>query len=133
MVFGVWKFLASLVSALIAYSSIDGVLLRSSKPIPGAAESLSLLKQQGIPFILLTNGGGQHEIERIAEISKKLQVQLDPSDIVQSHSPFAELVKGVDEASSLENKCVMVVGGDGDNCRRVAEQYVGPPLRVFAS
>ncbi|KAG2418704.1 hypothetical protein HFD88_001805 [Aspergillus terreus] len=102
---------------------IDGVLLRSAKPIPGAAESLALLKEQGIPFILLTNGGGKHETERVAEISDKLQVPLDPSVIVQSHSPFAELVRGPDEQSSLENKCVLVVGGDGDRCRQVAEQY----------
>lgn len=104
-------------------SSIDGVLLRSSKPIPGAAESLALLKDQGIPFILLTNGGGKHETERVAEISEKLQLPLDPSVIVQSHSPFAELVRGPDEQSSLENKCVLVVGGDGDRCRQVAERY----------
>ncbi|KAH2692375.1 hypothetical protein KXW53_005302 [Aspergillus fumigatus] len=69
---------------------IDGVLLRSSKPIPGAAESLALLKDQGIPFILLTNGGGKHETERVAEISEKLKVPLDASVIIQSHSPFAE-------------------------------------------
>lgn len=111
--------------------SIDGVLLRASKPIPGAADSLALLKQQGIPFILLTNGGGKHETERVAEISEKLNVSLDATDIVQSHSPFAELVKGPDESSALENKCVLVAGGDGDNCRRVAEQYVdGIPLPV---
>lgn len=103
-------------------TSIDGVLLRSSKPIPGAAESLSLLKEQGIPFILLTNGGGKHESARVAEISEKLNIPLDASDIVQSHSPFAELVKGPDEASALEHKCVLVAGGDGDGCRRVAEQ-----------
>ena len=72
---------------------------------------------------MLTNGGGKHETERVAEISEKLNVSLDPTDIVQSHSPFAELVKGPDEASALENKCVLVAGGDGDNCRRVAEQY----------
>ncbi|KAJ6092750.1 hypothetical protein N7486_008039 [Penicillium sp. IBT 16267x] len=102
---------------------IDGVLLRASKPIPGAADSLALLKQQGIPFILLTNGGGKHETERVAEISEKLNVPLDVTDIVQSHSPFAELVRGPDELSALENKCVLVAGGDGDNCRRVAEQY----------
>ncbi|KAJ5156077.1 hypothetical protein N7492_008880 [Penicillium capsulatum] len=102
---------------------IDGVLLRSSKPIPGAADSLALLKEQNIPFILLTNGGGTHETERVAEISKKLNVPLDSSAIVQSHSPFEQLVKGEDEASALEHKCVLVAGGDGDNCRRVAEQY----------
>lgn len=84
---------------------------------------MALLKKQGIPFILLTNGGGKHETERVAEISEKLNVSLDASDIVQSHSPFAELVKGPDETSALEHKCVLVAGGDGDNCRRVAEQY----------
>ncbi|EAW11523.1 putative HAD superfamily hydrolase [Aspergillus clavatus NRRL 1] len=102
---------------------IDGVLLRSSKPIPGAAESLRLLKDQGIPFILLTNGGGKHETERVAEISEKLKVPLDPTVIIQSHSPFAELVKGPNEQSSLENKCVLVVGGEGNRCREVAEMY----------
>ncbi|KAJ5891192.1 CDP-alcohol phosphatidyltransferase [Penicillium subrubescens] len=114
---------------------IDGVLLRASKPIPGAAESLGLLKEQGIPFILLTNGGGKHETERVAEISEKLNVPLDPTHIIQSHSPFAELVKGTDEASALEHKCVLVVGGDGDRCRRVAEQYgfknVVTPADIF--
>lgn len=59
----------------------------------------------------------------MAEISEKLNVPLDPSVIVQSHSPFAELVKGTDGQSALEDKCVMVVGGDGDACRKVAERY----------
>jgi ribonucleotide monophosphatase NagD (HAD superfamily) len=99
--------------------------------LPGAADSLALLKEQGIPFILLTNGGGKHETERIAEISEKLGIPLDATDIVQSHSPFAELVKGSEETSPLEHKCVLVAGGDGDNCRRVAEQYARVPFLPF--
>ncbi|KAI9367183.1 HAD-like domain-containing protein [Aspergillus egyptiacus] len=102
---------------------IDGVLLRSSKPIPGAAESLALLKKEGIPFILLTNGGGKHETERVAEISEKLQVPLDAGVIIQSHSPFAEMVQGTETQTALENKRVLVVGGEGNRCRQVAEQY----------
>lgn len=86
---------------------------------------MALLKEQGIPFILLTNGGGKHETERAAEISEKLNVPLGPTHIIQSHSPFAELAKGVGEAPALEHKCILVAGGDGDSCRRVAEQYVG--------
>lgn len=85
---------------------------------------MALLKDQGIPFILLTNGGGKHETERVAEISEKLQVPLDNSVIVQSHTPFAELVHGPD--TELKDKCVLVVGGDGDNCRKVAEKYEPP-------
>ncbi|KAL4799830.1 aspartyl-tRNA synthetase [Aspergillus venezuelensis] len=102
---------------------IDGVLLRSSTPIPGAAEALSLLKKEGIPFILLTNGGGKHETERVAEISEKLKVPLDADVIIQSHSPFADMVKGTETQTALENKRVLVIGGDGGGCRAVAEKY----------
>jgi len=35
---------------------------------------------------------------------------------VQSHTPFA----GLDE---YKDKTVLVVGGDGDKCREVAERY----------
>jgi NagD protein len=34
---------------------MDGVLVREQQPIPGAAEWLSLLRQQGTPFLVLTN------------------------------------------------------------------------------
>lgn len=54
----------------------------------------------------------------MAELSEKLQVPLDASVIIQSHSPFAEL------AAHLEHKRVLVVGGEGDRCRQVAETYV---------
>lgn len=104
--------------------SIDGVLLRSSKPIPGASDSLAFLQNQGIPFILLTNGGGKHEVERVADLSNKLNVPLDTSVIVQSHTPFAELVHAPNV--ELKDKCVLVVGGDGGNCQKVAEKYVSP-------
>jgi ribonucleotide monophosphatase NagD (HAD superfamily) len=97
--------------------------VRASKPLPGTSESLSLLQSERIPFLLLTNGGGKHETERAAELSKRLEVPLQPSLIVQSHTPFAGLVKGKNGHNSLENKCVLVVGGEGDKCRRVAEQY----------
>lgn len=60
----------------------------SSKPIPGAAESLRYLQRHKIPFILLTNGGGKPEAERVAELSSRLGVELDVSNFVQSHTPF---------------------------------------------
>ncbi|TVY65519.1 putative CDP-alcohol phosphatidyltransferase class-I family protein [Lachnellula suecica] len=103
--------------------SIDGVLLRSSAPIPGAAEALSYLHNNNIPFILLTNGGGKHESARVAELSKKLGVPLTEENFVQSHTPFKQLVLGSDEIEGLENKTILVTGGDGDKCRQVAEMY----------
>ncbi|QIW99166.1 hypothetical protein AMS68_004684 [Peltaster fructicola] len=95
---------------------IDGVLLRSSTPIPKASETLKLLQQQGIPFILLTNGGGKTEEARVADLSEKLEVPLDTSLFVQSHTPFKEFV---DE----HDKTVLVVGGDADKCAEVARSY----------
>lgn len=107
-------------------TSIDGVLVRASKPLPGASESLSLLQKQNIPFILLTNGGGKYEIERAADLSKELGVDLGPDSIIQSHTPFMELVGGNEKQSALENKCVLAVGGERDKCRQVSERYDSP-------
>ena len=102
---------------------IDGVLLRSSRPITGASETLSLLQKNQIPFILLTNGGGKHESDRVKELSKTLSLPLDTSLFVQSHTPFAEFVNVFHGEKGLRDKCVMVLGGDGGGCRDVAEGY----------
>ena len=100
--------------------SIDGVLLRSSKTLPRAHRALSYLQSHDIPFILLTNGGGKSEQERVQQLSQLLQVPLDTSMFVQSHTPFAELAHA-NGKEGLKDKCVLVVGGEGDRCRRVAE------------
>ncbi|KAH8601583.1 HAD-like domain-containing protein [Bisporella sp. PMI_857] len=102
---------------------IDGVLLRSSSPIPGAKEALRFLHDNSIPFILLTNGGGKHESARVLELSKKLGVPLSEENFVQSHTPFKQLVQGSEEVKGLKDKTVLVTGGDGDKCRQVAEMY----------
>ena len=101
-------------------NSIDGVLLRSSKPLPRASKALSFLQRNQIPFILLTNGGGKSEEERVDQLQQLLDVPLDTSMFVQSYTPFAELVHGNDSEEGLREKCVLVVGGDGQKCREVA-------------
>lgn len=101
---------------------IDGVLLRSSQPLPRAHRALSYLQTHRIPFVLLTNGGGKSEQERVQQISQLLEVPLDTSMFVQSHTPFAELANGHGK-ENLKDKCILVVGGEGDKCRRVAEGY----------
>jgi len=67
-------------------------------------------------LILLTNGGGTHESERAEKLSHELDVEITESMIVQSHSPFEEI-------QNLKDKNVLVLGGIGDSCRRVAERY----------
>ena len=47
-----------------------------------------------------------------------LGVPLDVGMFVQSHTPFEGMAQGV---KSLRDKCVLVVGGDGEKCREVAE------------
>lgn len=103
-------------------TSIDGVLLRAAKPLPKASESLSLLTRGGIPFLLLTNGGGQHEVERISFLNDRLGLNMDVNQIIQSHTPFAELAKGTPDQEALKDKTVLVVGGDKDRCRDVARR-----------
>ncbi len=111
-------------SNILTANSIDGVLLRSSEPIPGASHALQILHGSKIPFIILTNGGGKHESARVAQLSKKLGVPLTEENFVQSHTPFKQLVEGSESAAGLKDKTILVTGGDGDKCRQVAEMPV---------
>ncbi|KAL9095789.1 MAG: hypothetical protein Q9165_001786 [Trypethelium subeluteriae] len=110
---------------------IDGVLVRSSDPIPRAREVLLFLQRSHIPFILLTNGGGKHESERIADLSTKLRVPLSTRQLIQSHTPFAAL------APHYRDRPVLVVGGDHGSCRSVAHaygfQHVVTPADILAT
>ncbi|QLG74039.1 hypothetical protein HG535_0F05510 [Zygotorulaspora mrakii] len=92
---------------------IDGVLLRSKNPIAGAGEALRTLNKNKIPYILLTNGGGQLEEERAAFISKVLEVPISPLQVVLSHSPYKALVGKYDR--------ILAVGTP--SVRRVAKHY----------
>ncbi|KAI6710822.1 hypothetical protein JHW43_006654 [Diplocarpon mali] len=102
---------------------IDGVLLRSSTPLPGASKALAYLQKNSIPFILLTNGGGKIESERVQELSEKLGVPLSEDNFVQSHTPFKDLLDDNGPRKGLRNSTILVTGGDGDKCRQVAESY----------
>ncbi|KAK4168652.1 HAD-like domain-containing protein [Cladorrhinum sp. PSN259] len=113
---------------------IDGVLLHEKKPIPGAAETLRLLSENNIPYIMLTNGGGKREAERVADLNDKLGVKITTESFVQSHTPFQELLKGPD---SLRDKTVLVTGSDYEKCRDIMLNYgfrnVLTPADIFAS
>jgi hypothetical protein len=58
--------------------------------LPDSADrALKLLESKKIPFLLLTNGGGAvTESERIKLLSHELQIDLAPTQLVQSHTPF---------------------------------------------
>lgn len=119
---------------------IDGVLLHIAKPIPGATETLAYLQQHNIPFILLTNGGGKHERERVEDLSNRLGIQLSTDNFVQSHTPFQELVdrswtqtkieghtqtqlQNGDGSSGLADKNILITGSNAEKSRLIAEAY----------
>lgn len=96
---------------------IDGVLVRGSNAIPSAKPALDLLNKHKVPFILLTNGGGIMERQRVEFLKSKLKVPLSPLQLVQSHTPMKVYAK--------RNKFnrVLVVGGPGDKARYCALDY----------
>ncbi|KAL9102040.1 MAG: hypothetical protein Q9163_002773 [Psora crenata] len=93
--------------------------------VANRVKALSFLQRNRIPFILLTNGGGKSEKERIEELSTRLEVPIDLDLFVQSHTPFKKFVVGSEGEPALRDKCVLVVGGEGDKCRRVAQNVYG--------
>ncbi|KAH3674219.1 hypothetical protein WICMUC_003461 [Wickerhamomyces mucosus] len=95
---------------------MDGVLLKGSKVVPGASEALKLLDERRISWILMTNGGGISESQRASVLTDKLKLKIDVEQIVQSHTPLKAL-------PGKESQTVLVIGGDQDNSRKVAEDY----------
>lgn len=99
---------------------IDGVLIRGGKPLPEAIEAMKVLNGQNqygvkIPYIFLTNGGGKTEEERCLDLSKQLQMEVSPGQFICGHTPMREMAE--------QYKTVLVVGGEGEKCREVAEGY----------
>lgn len=60
------------------------------------------------------------EEDRVHELTSQLEIPLNTNMFIQSHTPFAELVLGHDDTKSLQDKYVLVVGGERDLCRQVA-------------
>ncbi|KAK3400650.1 HAD-like domain-containing protein [Sordaria brevicollis] len=100
---------------------IDGVLVRGGKPIPEAIEAMKVLNGENeygikVPYIFLTNGGGKSESERCADLSQQLELEVSEGQFICGHTPMREL-------SSRYSGSVLVVGGEGEKCRQVAETY----------
>ncbi|KAL8697762.1 MAG: hypothetical protein Q9201_006949 [Fulgogasparrea decipioides] len=99
---------------------IDGVLVRGGKPIPQAVEAMQVLNGQNeygvkVPYIFVTNGGGKTEQERCLDLSRQLEMEVSPGQFICGHTPMREMAQ--------KYGTVLVVGGEGDKCRAVAEGY----------
>jgi HAD superfamily hydrolase (TIGR01456 family) len=67
------------------------------------------------PYIFVTNGGGKTEQERCLQLSKQLQIEVSPGQFICGHTPMREMAE--------KYHTVLVVGGEGEKCRQVAEGY----------
>ncbi|KAH6683163.1 HAD-like domain-containing protein [Halenospora varia] len=99
---------------------IDGVLIRGGRPIPEAIEAMKVLNGENeygmkVPYIFLTNGGGKTEVERCIDLSRQLDIEVSPAQFICGHTPMREMVE--------KYGTVLVVGGEGEKCRQVAEGY----------
>ncbi|CAK4031232.1 CDP-alcohol phosphatidyltransferase class-I family [Lecanosticta acicola] len=109
------------VTDKFAYAfDIDGVLIRGGEPLPAAVKAMQVLNgknQWGIkvPYIFVTNGGGKTEQERCLQLSKQLELEVSPGQFICGHTPMREMAE--------KYNTVLVVGGEGEKCRQVAEGY----------
>ncbi|KAL8991470.1 MAG: hypothetical protein Q9169_007859 [Polycauliona sp. 2 TL-2023] len=99
---------------------IDGVLIRGGRPIPEAVEAMKVLNGQNeygvkVPYIFVTNGGGKTEQERCLDLSRQLELEISPGQFICGHTPMREMAE--------KYGTVLVVGGEGEKCRTVAEGY----------
>ena len=118
----------------------DGVLKHGKHVLPGARDTLVLLANttghltQPVPYLLMTNGGGMTEADRLKALEKdfglpvsrvsllvlsgdKLTLQLTENQLVQSHTPLRDYV------ARYADRPVLVCGGRGDAGRRIARSY----------
>lgn len=83
---------------------MDGVLRRDRHPIPGAREALDTLDKNGIPYVLLSNGGVLPEL-LVREVEDILGRKVAPSQVVNTASMALDYL-----SSRSEDTVVLIVG-----------------------
>lgn len=89
---------------------IDGVLKKGRQALPEAIKALQFLNGHNkykvkIPFVLLTNGGGDSEVERAKLLSRDLKTKISPTQVVLSTSILYKL------QYKHAHEDILVVGG----------------------
>ncbi|KAJ9475027.1 putative p-nitrophenyl phosphatase [Pseudozyma hubeiensis] len=89
---------------------IDGVLKAGPNVLPEAKRALQILegnnpRQQKIPYIFITNGGGKHESARANDLARELEVPVTQDQVIQAHTVMKSLVP------LYGDKPVLMVGG----------------------
>ena len=89
---------------------IDGVLVRGLARLPHARESLLRLQRAGIPYVFLTNGGGEPEAVKAGKVAEALQVPVHPEQVILSHTPLRPVVAQYADQKVLVLGCRDVMG-----------------------
>lgn len=71
---------------------IDGTLTTGGRPIPGAAEFIHALQQEGFPYFLLTNDADSSHSEKAA-IVRKSGIAVEPEQIISAGDALAEYIR----------------------------------------
>ncbi|GAO15139.1 uncharacterized protein UV8b_04705 [Ustilaginoidea virens] len=111
---------SSVADSFVFAFDIDGVLVRGGKAIPEAIQAMRVLNGENeygihVPHIFLTNGGGKTEEERCRDLSNQLLQDIKPGQFICGHTPMREMAE--------KYNTVLVIGGEGEKCRQVAEGY----------
>lgn len=104
---------------------IDGVLKAGPNVLPEAKRALQVLegnnpRNQKIPYIFITNGGGKHESARAKDLARELEVPVTQDQVIQAHTVMKSLVP------LYADKPILMVGGPEsppNAARRVMESY----------
>ena len=89
---------------------IDGVLLRGKTALPGATAALARLDAARVPWLLLTNGGGEIEERKAEAVGSILGRAISPSQIVLSHTPLRAAVQAHASQRTLVLGCRDALG-----------------------
>ncbi|KAM9361397.1 haloacid dehalogenase-like hydrolase domain-containing 5 [Symphorus nematophorus] len=85
---------------------VDGVLLRGGSVIPAARRAFRKLVDKNnflFPVVFVTNAGSCERHHKAQQLSRLLDIQVHPEQVVLSHSPLRML-------KSFHDKCVLVSG-----------------------
>jgi len=104
---------------------IDGVLIHDGTVIDGVPEIIKSLHDHHIPFVFVTNGGGETESERAGRLSKLFGLTIDPSRVIMAHTPLTKrsLFGNEEKPSEESNERVLFIGRDDVSCDKILENY----------
>ncbi|MFD0676471.1 MULTISPECIES: TIGR01457 family HAD-type hydrolase [unclassified Paenibacillus] len=86
---------------------LDGTLYHGDKPIPYAAEFIGWLREQGYPYLYVTNNSSRTP-EQVAEHLRKVDIDAEPSEVLTSSQAAALYIQ-----EEQTGKRVYAVGENG--------------------